>query len=175
MINDNHFTKEAYENNGRFQIHPLSPEGLEAYLSKDSVVHHYLKSKYDPILMKQIQQEVNEEKEKNQMLNQNNIINEQDKNEMEQQNQEITEKNLEKNKGNIKNKKIQNQTKKGNNLKGYKQIKQEKDSIKNSNSNVKPNTVSQKINSLGKSVTPVISNVKNDRGKLDEFQQPYHA
>ena len=47
--------------------------------------------------------------------------------------------------------------------------------IANSNSNVKPNTVSQKINSLGKSVTPVISNVKNDRGKLDEFQQPYHA
>ena len=40
---------------------------------------------------------------------------------------------------------------------------------------MKPNTVSQKINSLGKSVTPVISNVKNDRGKLGEFQQPYHA
>ena len=48
--------------------------------------------------MKQIQQEVNEEKEKKQMLNQNNIINEQEKNEIEHQNKEITEKNLEKNK-----------------------------------------------------------------------------
>ena len=173
MINDNHYTKEAYENNGRFQIHPLSPEGLEAYLSKDSVVHHYLKSKYDPMLLKQIQQEVNEEKEKNQMLKQNNIINEHDKNKIEHQNEGVPEKILEKNKGGVKNKKIQKQTKQGKVLQEHKQIKQGNDSIKNSN--MKPNTVSQKINSLGKSVTPVISNVKNDRGKLGEFQQPYHA
>lgn len=173
MINDNHYTKEAYENNGRFQIHPLSPEGLEAYLSKDSIVHHYLKSKYDPMLMKQIQQEVNEEKEKNQMLNQNNIVDEQEKKEIEHQSQGVTEKNVENNGGSIKNKKIQNQTKKGNNFQGNKQIKQGNDSIKNNN--MKPITVSQKINSLGKSVTPVISNVNNDRGKLGEFQQPYHA
>ena len=173
MINDNHYTKEAYEDNGRFQIHPLSPEGLEAYLSKDSIVHHYLKSKYDPMLMKQIQQEVNEEKEKNQTLNQNNIINEQEKKEIEHKNQGVTEKNLEKNGESIKNKKIQNQTKKGSNFQGHKQIKHGNASIKNNN--MKQNTVSQKINSLGKSVTPVISNVKNDRGKLGEFQQPYHA
>jgi len=70
MLNDNHFTKEAYENNGRFQIHPLSPEGLEAYLSKDSYNYHYLKSKYDPMLIKQIEQEVTEEKEKSQNPNQ---------------------------------------------------------------------------------------------------------
>lgn len=173
MINDNHYTKEAYENNGRFQIHPLSPEGLEAYLSKDSVVHHYLKSKYDPMLMKQIQQEVNEEKEKNQMLNQNNIVDEQEKKEIEHQSQGVTEKNVDNNGGSIKNKKIQNQTKKGSNFQGHKQIKQGNDSIKNNN--MKPITVSQKINSLGKSVTPVINNVNNDRGKLGEFQQPYHA
>jgi len=175
MINDNHYTKEAYENNGRFQIHPLSPEGLEAYLSKDSIVHHYLKSKYDPMLMKQIQQEVNEqkEKEKNQNLNQNNIINEKEKCEIEHQNQGVKEKNLEKNGCTIQDKKNQNQTKKGINLQGHKQIKQGNNSIKNNN--MKPNTVSQKINSLGKSVTPVISNVKNDRGKLGGFQQPYHA
>ena len=63
MFNENHFTKEAYEDNGRFQIHPLSSEGLEAYLSKDSYNYHFLKSKYDPALLKQIQQEYMEEKE----------------------------------------------------------------------------------------------------------------
>ena len=45
MLNENHFTKDAYEDNGRFQIHPLSQEGFEAYLSKDSYNYHYLKSK----------------------------------------------------------------------------------------------------------------------------------
>ena len=39
----------------------------------------------------------------------------------------------------------------------------------------KTNSVSQKINNLGKSVTPVICNVKNDRGKLGDVQQPYNA
>ena len=62
MLNEKHFTKEAYEDNGRFQIHPLSSEGLEAYLSKESYNYHYLKSKYDPILLKQIEDEVNEER-----------------------------------------------------------------------------------------------------------------
>ena len=173
MLNDNHFTKEAYENNGRFQIHPLSPEGLEAYLSKDSYNYHYLKSKYDPMLIKQIEQEVIEEKEKNQNPNQNDIINEQDKKECEHQNQGMTEKNLEKKVGGINNKKLQNKTKKGNKLPGHKHLKQGNNNIKNSNLN--QNAVSQKINNLGKSITPVISNVKNDRGKLGDFQQPYHA
>ena len=75
MLNENHFTKDAYEDNGRFQIHPLSSEGLEAYLSKDSYNYHYLKSKYDPSLLKQIQDEINGEKQKKQEENQNMIQN----------------------------------------------------------------------------------------------------
>ena len=35
--------------------------------------------------------------------------------------------------------------------------------------------MTQKINNIGKSVNPVISNVNNDRGKLGDYQQPYHA
>ena len=79
MLNENHFTKDAYEDNGRFQIHPLSQEGFEAYLSKDSYNYHYLKSKYDPALLKQIQDEINGEKQKKQEKNQNVIQNEQEK------------------------------------------------------------------------------------------------
>jgi hypothetical protein len=169
MMNDNHYTKDAYENNGRFQIHPLSPEGLEAYLSKDSYNYHYLKSKYDPALLKEIQQEVINEKEKEKISEQNNIINEQEKKEEIEHQNKIEEIKVEKNLG-IKNKKIQNQMKKGN-----KQIKQVKQGSNNIKINSKQNSVSQKINNLGKSITPIISNVKNDRGKLGDFQQPYHA
>lgn len=169
MMNDNHYTKDAYENNGRFQIHPLSSEGLEAYLSKDSYNYHYLKSKYDPALLKEIQQEVLNEREKSKISEQNNIINEQEKKDEIEHKNEIKEKNVEKN-SDIKNKKIQNQIKKGN--KQIKQVKQGSNDIKNKQ---KTNSVSQKINNLGKSVTPVISNVKNDRGKLGDVQQPYNA
>ena len=35
--------------------------------------------------------------------------------------------------------------------------------------------LTQKINNIGKSMNPVIINVNNDRGKLEDFQQPYHA
>ena len=71
MLQENHFTKDAYEDNGRFQIHPLNSEGLEAYLSKDSYNYHYLKSKYDPALLKQIEEELKEQK----ILNNMNPIN----------------------------------------------------------------------------------------------------
>ena len=169
MMNDNHYTKDAYENNGRFQIHPLSSEGLEAYLSKDSYNYHYLKSKYDPALLKEIQQEVLNEREKRKISEQNNIINEQEKKDEIEHKNEIKEKNVEKN-SDIKNKKIQNQIKKGN--KQIKQVKQGSNDIKNKQ---KTNSLSQKINNLGKSVTPVICNVKNDRGKLGDVQQPYNA
>lgn len=169
MMNDNHYTKDAYENNGRFQIHPLSSEGLEAYLSKDSYNYHYLKSKYDPALLKEIQQEVLNEREKSKISEQNNMINEQEKKDEIEHKNEIKEKNVEKN-SDIKNKKIQNQIKKGN--KQIKQVKQGSNDIKNKQ---KTNSVSKKINNLGKSVTPVISNVKNDRGKLGDVQQPYNA
>ena len=172
MLNDKHFTKDAYEDNGRFQIHPLNSEGLEAYLSKESYNYHYLKSKYDPILLKQIEEEVNEEKPKRQ-VNQNVIKDEKEKKE------DIKEQKIEKvdNKKDIKNKNPQikknEQTKKENKTIGNKQLNQ-KNNNKNKSNVQKPSTT-QKINNIGKSMNPVIINVNNDRGKLEDFQQPYHA
>ena len=170
MLNDKHFTKDAYEDNGRFQIHPLNSEGLEAYLSKESYNYHYLKSKYDPILLKQIEEEVNEEKQKRQ-VNQNAIKDEKEKKE------DIKEQKIEKvdNNKNIKNPQIKKneQTKKENKTIGNKQLNQ-KNNNKNK-SNVQKSSTTQKINNIGKSMNPVIINVNNDRGKLEDFQQPYHA
>ena len=170
MLNDKHFTKDAYEDNGRFQIHPLNSEGLEAYLSKESYNYHYLKSKYDPILLKQIEEEVNEEKQKRQ-VNQNVIKDEKEKKE------DIKEQKIEKvdNNKNIKNPQIKKneQTKKENKTIGNKQLNQ-KNNNKNKSNVQKPSTT-QKINNIGKSMNPVIINVNNDRGKLEDFQQPYHA
>ena len=172
MFNDNHYTKNAYEDNGRFQIHPLSTEGLEAYLSKDSYNYHYLKSKYDPYLLRQIQEEINAERQNNQQENKNMIQNEQEKKE------DIKEPKCQKAENNITIKdnkpqmKKNNQVKKGNKAFGHKQVS--KHNEKNKSYNPK-SSVTQKINNIGKSVNPVISNVKNDRGKLGDFQQPYHA
>ena len=167
MMNDNHFTKDAYEDNGRFQIHPLSPEGLEAYLSKDSYNYHYLSSKYDPALIKEIQEEIRLEKEKKLNENENNIKNE-EKNEdkkienIKEQNAQNINKNMIEKKSNQKiNKKVENKmVKKGNN---------------NANKKKVVNSSTQKINNIGKSINPVISNVRSDRGKLGDYQQPYHA
>ena len=171
MLNENHFTKDAYEDNGRFQIHPLSQEGFEAYLSKDSYNYHYLKSKYDPSLLKQIQDEINGEKQKKQEENQNVIQNEQEKIE-DIKEQKVQ--NIEKNK--IGNKKPQmkknNQIQKGNKGLVHSQIKKQNEKIKSSNPK---SSITQKINNIGTSMNPVISNVTNDRGKLKDYQQPYHA
>ena len=171
MLNENHFTKDAYEDNGRFQIHPLSQEGFEAYLSKDSYNYHYLKSKYDPALLKQIQEEINGEKQKKQEENQNVIQNEQEKIE-DIKEQKVQ--NIEKNK--IGNKKPQmkknNQIQKGNKGLMHSQIKKQNEKIKSSNPK---SSITQKINNIGTSMNPVISNVTNDRGKLKDYQQPYHA
>ena len=176
MLNEKHFTKEAYEDNGRLQIHPLSSEGLEAYLSKESYNYHYLKSKYDPILLKQIEDEVNEERQKKQIVNENVVEKEKEKIEdiKEQKVENVVSNN------NIKNKKPQvkknNQPKKGNKALGHKQLNQKNKNINNNiKSNVQPQSTTQKINNIGKSMNPVIINVNNDRGKLEDFQQPYHA
>ena len=56
--NDNHFTKEPYEDNGRCKIHPLSEEGKEAYLSKDSYNYNFIRTKKNPELLKEIQEEI---------------------------------------------------------------------------------------------------------------------
>ena len=171
MLNENHFTKDAYEDNGRFQIHPLSQEGFEAYLSKDSYNYHYLKSKYDPSLLKQIQDEINGEKQKKQEENQNVIQNEQEKIE-DIKEQKVQ--NIEKNKtGNKKPQlKKNNQIKKGNKGLVHSQLKKQNEKIKSSNPK---SSTTQKINNIGTSMNPVISNVTNDRGKLKDYQQPYHA
>ena len=171
MLNENHFTKDAYEDNGRFQIHPLSQEGFEAYLSKDSYNYHYLKSKYDPALLKQIQDEINGEKQKKQEENQNVIQNEQEKIEDKK---EQNVQNIEKNKtGNKKPQmKKNNQIQKGNKGLVHSQIKKQNE--KNKSSNPK-SSITQKINNIGTSMNPIISNVTNDRGKLKDYQQPYHA
>ena len=171
MLNENYFTKDAYEDNGRFQIHPLSQEGFEAYLSKDSYNYHYLKSKYDPALLKQIQDEINGEKQKKQEENQNVIQNEQEKIE-DIKEQKVQ--NIEKNKtGNKKPQmKKNNQIQKGNKGLMHSQIKKQNEKIKSSNPK---SSISQKINNIGTSMNPVISNVTNDRGKLKDYQQPYHA
>ena len=171
MLNENHFTKDAYEDNGSFQIHPLSQEGFEAYLSKDSYNYHYLKSKYDPALLKQIQEEINGEKQKKQEENQNVIQNEQEKIE-DKKEQKVQ--NIEKNKtGNKKPQlKKNNQIQKGNKGLVHSQIKKQNEKIKNSNPK---SSITQKINNIGTSMNPVISNVTNDRGKLKDYQQPYHA
>ena len=171
MLNENHFTKDAYEDNGRFQIHPLSQEGFEAYLSKDSYNYHYLKSKYDPALLKQIQDEINGEKQKKQEENQNVIQNEQEKIE-DKKEQKVQ--NIEKNKtGNKKPQmKKNNQIQKGNKGLVHSQIKKQNEKIKSSNPK---SSITQKINNIGTSMKPVISNVTNDRGKLKDYQQPYHA
>ena len=59
------------------------------------------------------------------------------------------------------NKKVENKmVKKGNN---------------NANKKKVVNSSTQKINNIGKSINPVISNVRSDRGKLGDYQQPYHA
>ena len=171
MLNENYFTKDAYEDNGRFQIHPLSQEGFEAYLSKDSYNYHYLKSKYDPALLKQIQDEINGEKQKKQEENQNVIQNEQEKIE-DKKEQKVQ--NIEKNKtGNKKPQmKKNNQIQKGNKGLVHSQIKKQNEKIKSSNPK---SSITQKINNIGTSMNPVISNVTNDRGKLKDYQQPYHA
>ena len=177
MFNENYYTPNAYEDNGRFQIHPLSSAGLEAYLSKDSYNYHFLKSKYDPELLRQIQEEANS----NQKENHNKIQTEPEKKENKEKIEEIKEKtnSAVENKLNEKNKKIQN--KKINNktsTQGNKQIKQKGNNLSFNNKikNNNPKTsITQKINNIGKSVNPVICNVNNGRGKLADFQQPFHA
>ena len=167
MYNENHFTKNPYEDNGRFQIHPLSSEGLEAYLSKDSYNYHYLKSRYDPELLKQIQEEMKQEKENKNQLKSGNLNCEENK---INENQKIDKTN-----NNIQS----NANNKGNNS-NNKKTNEKKNAIinkKGKNNKVinKGTSNANKIGTMGHATNPVISNIKNDRGKLKDFQQPYHS
>ena len=60
--NEKNFTEEPFEDNGRYKIHPLSSEGIENYLSKDSYNYNYIKTKKNPELLKQIEEEIKAEK-----------------------------------------------------------------------------------------------------------------
>ena len=186
MLNDNHFTKEAYEDNGRCQIHPLNAEGFEAYLSKDSYNYHFLKNRYDPALLKEVEDEMKakREQQQNQLRNQNqnqNINNIENKKIEEPKIEDIKAQNnlpLNVKKGNsIQAKKS---PPKNNNLNtGVKKGTANKANYKgNSNIKNKPNVGNNNIKKMGNikgGVNPVISNVHNDRGRLRDFQQPYHA
>ena len=186
MLNDNHYTKEAYEDNGRFQIHPLSAEGFEAYLSKDSYNYHFLKSKYDPALLKEVEEEMkakreqqqNKLKNQNQNQNQNYIENKKIENPKIEDMKPQNNLPLNANKGNSiqakksppKNNNVNVGVKKGTtnkvNNKGNNNIRN-KPNVGNNNT--------KKVGNIKGGVNPVISNVHNDSGRLRDFQQPYHA
>ena len=175
MLQENHFTKDAYEDNGRFQIHPLNAEGLEAYLSKDSYNYHYLKSKYDPALLKQIEEELKEQRQiKNKQLNKN-----ENENKIIENNQKIEDIKETKNNTNINVKKSPD--KKNNNVVGTNKANNNKMNKKGNNHNnhnnikKKENINTNKIKNIGHATKPVISTVKNDRGRLKDFQQPYQG
>ena len=177
MYNDSHFTKDAYEDNGRFQIHPLSSEGLEAYLSKDSYNYHYLKSKYDPEILKQIEEELKQEKELKNQLKKQNDYSEQNKSKENPKIEDVKAENIKNNNviQNVKNKKVPEKKNK-NMTYGVNKGKINK-SI---NNNIKKkenygNFNMNKIGTIGSATNPVIINVKDDRGRLKDFQQPYHA
>ncbi len=186
--NDNHFTKEPYEDNGRCKIHPLSEEGKEAYLSKDSYNYNFIRTKKNPELLKEIQEEM---KAEDTLKNQSEKKNEENANEIENKKDESKkdEKSSQNNKGSC-----PNQGNKSKNKKGKKPLNQK--NYMNSKTNAKiPNKDSNKkneknnskgkqspgsklastIKKMGKVAPPVIRNINNDRGKLKDFSQPFHA
>ena len=57
LNNPKHFTDYVYEDNGRCQIHPLSSEGLESYLSPNNYNYRFLKCKHDPALEQMAREE----------------------------------------------------------------------------------------------------------------------
>ena len=175
MYNDNHFTKDAYEDNGRFQIHPLSSEGLEAYLSKDSYNYHYLKSKYDPEILKQIEEELKQEKELKNQLKKQNDISEQNKNIENPKIEDVKVENTKNNNvnQNAKNKKVPEKKNKNTGVNKGKINKSTNNNMKKKENYGNFNM--NKIGTIGRSTNPVIVNVKDDRGRLKDFQQPYHA
>lgn len=148
--NENNFEKEAYENNGKFNIYSLSAEGYENYLSKDSHNYHYLKNKYDPQLLKEVEAEMKEkrlqkEKEKNKQIEKKEVQSEPIKEEP----------------------KVQPTIK-----------PEEKIEMKNTNPKVNPKTNTQKKETINKNNKkpqqqkiannprmPKISNIKDNRGK----------
>ena len=183
--NDNNFTKEPFEDNGRCKIHPLSPEGVEAYLSKDSYNYNFIKTKKNPELLKQIQEEIKAENAKKQQSENKAVVDNQKDEQINQANvKEDTKcKNNDStgmttgNKSNPKGKKS-NVSKKSNNNLNNKVENNKEGKKKNENMKRKQSPgakLANTIEKMGKVSGPVISNVNNDRGKLWEYPAPYHA
>ena len=187
-LNDNHFTKEPYEDNGRCKIHPLSEEGKEAYLSKDSYNYNFIRTKKNPELLKQIQEEM---KAENALKNQSENKSEENASESQNKKEELKkdEKCSQNNNGSCPNQGNKSKSKKGKkplNQKNYINSKSHVQ-IKNKDSNKKNEKVIPKrkqspgaklastIKQMGKVAPPVIRNIDNDRGKLKDYSQPFHA
>ena len=181
--NDNYFTKEPYEDNGRCKIHPLSSEGMEAYLSKDSYNYNFIKTKKNPELLKDIEEEIKKEKSLREKLESkkpeiSNDIQKKEEDLKEKSNCPNNKKSSEKSNDKSKNKMRNNSnTKKCNNLnKNSKGIENKGYNKKNENKKQSPGArLANTIEKLGKISGPVISNVNNDRGKLWEYPAPYHS
>ena len=172
MLNENHFTKDAYEDNGRCQIHPLNSEGLEAYLSKDSYNYHFLKSKYDPSFFKQIQEELEAEKaeQKNMIENTQNTKNENEKEEcIKEQPKNISNPSNNPKQIQKKEKPVCKNTNKQKTL-----VNTGKTNKKLNNNCQDKKMTGNKVGKIGEAFKPVISNVKNDRGRLQDYPKPYH-
>ena len=183
MFNDNHYTKEAYEDNGRFQIHPLNAEGFEAYLSKDSYNYHFLKSRYDPALLKEVEEEMKAKREEqNKLRNKNQNINFDDNKIRENPKiEDMKSQNIQplnSNKANNINAKKSPPKNINMNIGVKKDMANKVSNKGNNNIKNKPkvgNNNAKKVGNVKGGINPVISNVKNDRGRLRDFQQPYHA
>ena len=186
--NDNYFTKEPYEDNGRCKIHPLSEEGKEAYLSKDSYNYNFIRTKKNPELLKEIQEEM---KAESSLKNKSESTSEEKANESESKKGELKkdEKCSQNNKSSGPNQGNKSKNKKGKkplNQKNYMNNKtNEKISSKDTNKKNEIDSLKGKqppgsklantIKKMGKVSPPVIRNINNDRGKLKDFSQPFHA
>ena len=185
--NEKHFTKEPFEDNGRCKIHPLSEEGLEHYLSKESYNYNFIRTKKNPELLKQIEEEIkaeNASKQKKENINSDKGVQLGNQEDLKEENKNPQNNNSTKGKTGNKSK-----NKKGKNLntkKNYSYINQKnnsmlnKDSINkglNKNNNKRKQSpgarLANTIDKLGKVSQPIIRNVDNDRGKLWEYPQPY--
>ena len=187
--NEKNFTEEPFEDNGRYKIHPLSSEGIENYLSKDSYNYNYIKTKKNPELLKQIEEEIKAEKAlKEKLENQNNTktenINENKQEDLKEDNKNTQNNNTsngkEGNKSKNKKGKKPNMNKNCNNnynaINNKGKINKEKKKSENLKRKQSPGQkLANSIAKSGKISGPVISNVNNDRGKLWEYPNPYHA
>ena len=92
-----YYTKDCYENNGKFLIYPLNSNGLEFYLGKNSFNHSFLKKCANQQLYNEAMKEILSLQNKNNINNDNNIENKDiKKNNNELNNDKNINKNLKK-------------------------------------------------------------------------------